>query len=141
VHPAAELAARAAIQTGVAGAIAVDRFMQTTAPDVFAAGDCVETWHRVLERNVYLPLGTTAHKQGRVAGENMVGGRRTFAGSVRTQVVKVFSLAIARTGLRDDEARRAGFDPVTVESVAWDHNPSRRAADRRERRTSQRRMA
>ena len=95
--------------------------MQTSAPNVFAAGDCAETWHRVLQRNVYLPLGTTAHKQGRVAGENMVGGHRTFSGCVGTQVVKVFELAMARTGLRDDEARRARFDPVTVESTAWDH--------------------
>lgn len=121
VRPASELAAAAGARIGVAGAIAVDRSMRTTAPDVFAAGDCVETWHRVLQRNVYLPLGTTAHKQGRVAGENMVGGRRTFPGCVGTQVVKVFDLAIARTGLRDDEARRGGFEPVTVESTAWDH--------------------
>jgi NADPH-dependent 2,4-dienoyl-CoA reductase/sulfur reductase-like enzyme len=88
---------------------------------VFAAGDCVETWHRVLDEPAYLPLGTTAYKQGRVAGENAVGGRRLFEGSLGTQVVKVFELAIARTGLRDREARTAGFDPVTVESEAWDH--------------------
>ena len=69
-----------------------------------------------------MPLGTTAHKQGRVAGENAAGGRRTFAGALGTQVVKVVDLAIARTGLRDDEARAAGFDPVTVASAAPDHN-------------------
>jgi NADPH-dependent 2,4-dienoyl-CoA reductase/sulfur reductase-like enzyme len=73
-----------------------------------------------LKRNVYLPLGTTAHKQGRVAGENMVGGTRSFQGCVGTQVVKVLELAVARTGLRDDEARRAGIDPATVESTARD---------------------
>lgn len=121
VRPASELAAAAGIGIGVAGAISVDRGMRTNAEDVFAAGDCAETRHRVLDRNVYLPLGTTAHKQGRVAGENMTGGTRTFAGSLGTQIVKVFELAIGRTGLRDDEARRGGFDPVTVESVAWDH--------------------
>jgi len=121
VRPSSALATATGIRVGVAGAISVDRFMRTSARDVFAAGDCAETWHRVLERNVYLPLGTTAHKQGRVAGENMVGGTRTFSGCVGTQVVKVFDLAIARTGLRDDEARRAGFDPITIESTAWDH--------------------
>ncbi len=121
VRPSSALASGAGIRVGVAGAISVDRSMRSSAPDVFAAGDCAETWHRVLERNVYLPLGTTAHKQGRVAGENMVGGTRRFQGCVGTQVVKVFELAIARTGLRDDEARRAGFDPVTVESTGWDH--------------------
>jgi len=121
VRPSSALASGAGIRVGAASAIAVDRSMRTSAPDVFAAGDCAETWHRVLERNVYLPLGTTAHKQGRVAGENMVGGSRSFQGCVGTQVVKVFELAVARTGLRDDEARRAGFDPVTVESAASDH--------------------
>ena len=69
----------------------------------------------------YLPLGTTSHKQGRVAGENAVGGSREFQGSLGTQVVKVFELAIARTGLRDVEARQAGFEPITVESRQFDH--------------------
>jgi NADPH-dependent 2,4-dienoyl-CoA reductase/sulfur reductase-like enzyme len=60
----------------------------------------VETWHRLLKGSTFLPLGTTSHKQGRVAGENSVGGNARFAGSLGTQVVKVFDLAIARTGLR-----------------------------------------
>jgi len=77
----------------------VSRRMETTLADVYAAGDCVETWHRLLQRYSYLPLGTTAHKQGRVAGENAIGGDVEFAGAVGTQVVKVFDLAIARTGL------------------------------------------
>ena len=81
----------------------------------------METWHRVLNHPTYLPLGSTAHKQGRIAGENSVGGTREFAGSLGTQVVKVFDLVIARTGLRDDEAVRAGFDPFTVETITWDH--------------------
>jgi NADPH-dependent 2,4-dienoyl-CoA reductase/sulfur reductase-like enzyme len=69
----------------------------------------------------YLPLGTTAHKQGRIAGETAVGGSAVFAGSLGTQVVKVFELAVARTGLRDHEAQAAGFDSVTVGSVEYDH--------------------
>ena len=88
--------------------------------DVFAAGDCVVTHHRLLGET-YLPLGTTAHKQGRVAGENALGGTREFAGSLGTQVVKIFDQAAARTGLRDHEAAAAGFDPVTVQSEADDH--------------------
>ncbi len=120
-RPVSELAAAAGVATGVRGAIRVNRRMETNLPDVYAAGDCGETWHRVTGQNVYLPLETTAHKQGRVAGENAVGGQREFAGSLGTQVVKVFDLAIARTGLRDQEAAAAGFDPLTVESAAWDH--------------------
>ena len=121
VRPDTELAVAAGVQTGVRGAIRVDRQMRTNLPDVLAAGDCVETWHRLLEKPAYLPLGTTAHKQGRVAGETAVGGDREFAGSLGTQVVKVFELAVARTGLRDPDARQAGFDPVTVASVQFDH--------------------
>jgi NADPH-dependent 2,4-dienoyl-CoA reductase/sulfur reductase-like enzyme len=94
--------------------------MHTTVPDVFAAGDCVVTYHRLLGET-YLPLGTTAHKQGRVAGENALGGTEEFAGSLGTQVVKIFEHAAARTGLRDHEARTAGFDPVTIGSEADDH--------------------
>ena len=87
---------------------------------MFAAGDCVITHHRLLGET-YLPLGTTAHKQGRVAGENALGGNRAFAGSLGTQVVKIFDQAAARTGLRDHEAAPAGFDPVTVAAQADDH--------------------
>ena len=121
VRPDTELAEAAGIELGVRGAIRVDRSMQTSAPGVLAAGDCVETWHRILERPSYMPLGTTAHKQGRIAGENALGGKREFQGSLGTQVVKVFDLAVARTGLRHIEAEEAGFDPLTAQFEAWDH--------------------
>jgi len=120
VRPDSDLAAEAGATLGLKRAIAVDNEMRTNLPDVFAAGDCVITHHRLLGKT-YLPLGTTAHKQGRVAGENALGGNRIFAGSLGTQVVKIFDQAAARTGLRDHEAETAGFDPVTVESQADDH--------------------
>jgi len=120
VRPEVALAAEAGVTLGTRGAITVDPMMRTGLPDVFAAGDCVVTHHRLLGET-YLPLGTTAHKQGRVAGENAVGGNRQFAGSLGTQVVKIFGQAAARTGLRDHEATAAGFDPVTVQSAADDH--------------------
>jgi NADPH-dependent 2,4-dienoyl-CoA reductase/sulfur reductase-like enzyme len=120
VRPDTELASSAGAALGQRGAIAVDRTMRTNLPHVFAAGDCVVTHHRLLGET-YLPLGTTAHKQGRVAGENALGGSATFAGSLGTQVVKVFDHAVARTGLRDHEAVGGGFDPLTVGSEADDH--------------------
>jgi len=120
VRPDTDLAKAAGATLGVKGAIAVDRGMRTDLPDVLAAGDCVLTHHRLLGES-YLPLGTTAHKQGRVAGENALGGSRQFAGSLGTQVVKIFDQAAARTGLRDHEAVAAGFDPVTIGSEADDH--------------------
>jgi NADPH-dependent 2,4-dienoyl-CoA reductase/sulfur reductase-like enzyme len=94
--------------------------MRTNLPDVLAAGDCVETWHRLLGRPAYLPLGTTAHKQGRVAGETAVGGDREFVGSLGTSSSRPSSWP-ALTGLRDQDAAAAGFDPVTVASTQFDH--------------------
>ena len=101
--------------------LAVDTGMRTNLPDVYAAGDCVHTHHRLLDHPTYVPLGTTAHKQGRVAGENAVGGTATYAGSLGTQVVRIFDLVAAATGLRDDEATAAGYRPLTAAAQADDH--------------------
>lgn len=121
VRPNSELGATAGVTLGTRGALRVTRRMETNLSDVYAAGDCAETWHRVLNRYAYLPLGTTAHKQGRSAGENAVGGDREFEGSLGTQVVKLFDLVIARTGLRHKEAKNASFNPFTTETTTWDH--------------------
>ncbi len=121
VQPQTDVAKNAGIALGVRNAIRVTRTMETTVPDIYAAGDCVETWHRLLRQPAYLPLGTTAHKQGRIAGENALGGQQHFAGTLGTQAVKVFDVVVARTGLPDGEARHAGFEPLTVESRIWDH--------------------
>jgi NADPH-dependent 2,4-dienoyl-CoA reductase/sulfur reductase-like enzyme len=119
--PASPLAHRAGAQLGIRDAIVVTRQMRTNLPDVFAAGDCVETYHRLLGRPTYISLGTIAHKQGRVAGENAVGGDRAYAGALGTQSLKVFELAVACTGLRDREARDGHFDPLTVSTQVNDH--------------------
>jgi NADPH-dependent 2,4-dienoyl-CoA reductase/sulfur reductase-like enzyme len=121
VEPRAELAHAIGAELGTQGAIRVSRSMETSLPDILAAGDCAETWHRLLTRPTYLPLGTTAHKQGRVAGETAIGRSARFAGTLGTQVVKVFDLVVARTGLREDEAREAGFDPLTAAGTYLDH--------------------
>jgi NADPH-dependent 2,4-dienoyl-CoA reductase/sulfur reductase-like enzyme len=122
VRPDSELAAAAGAKLGVKGAIEVDERMRTSLPGIYAAGDCVITHHRLLGPT-WLPLGTTAHKQGRVAGENALGGERAFAGSLGTQVVKVFDLVAARTGLREHEALGAGqgWTPATTASTPDDH--------------------
>jgi len=83
VRPDTTLAATAGARLGVKGAIDVDEYMRTSLPDVYAAGDCAVTHHRLLGKT-WLPLGTTAHKQGRIAGENALGGTRWFAGSLGT---------------------------------------------------------
>ena len=120
VRPDTELLAAAGAKTSIRGAVAVDEQMRTGLPEIYAAGDCVVTHHRLLG-STYLPLGTTAHKQGRVAGENAVGGEARFAGSLGTQVVKVFEVVAARTGLRRHEALAAGYTPATTQSSPDDH--------------------
>lgn len=120
VRPNTALLERAGAQLGAGRAVVVDQQMRTGIPHVFAAGDGVVTHHRLLGVT-YLPLGTTAHKQGRVAGENALGGDARFAGSVGTQVVKVFDVVAARTGLREHEAAAAGYAPATMQAVADDH--------------------
>jgi NADPH-dependent 2,4-dienoyl-CoA reductase/sulfur reductase-like enzyme len=121
VKPNAALGTEAGLETGTKGALVVNRRMESKLPEIYVAGDCAETFHRLLNRHTYLPLGTTAHKQGRVAAENAAGGNREFAGSLGTQVVKVFNLVIARTGLRHDEALCETFQPFTVECTVNDH--------------------
>jgi NADPH-dependent 2,4-dienoyl-CoA reductase/sulfur reductase-like enzyme len=120
VRPDTDLLTKAGASTGHRGAVLVEDTMATGLPHVWAAGDCVITHHRLFG-TTYLPLGTTAHKQGRVAGENALGGNAHFAGSLGTQVVKVFDLVAARTGLREHEAHAAGFTPATTQSAPHDH--------------------
>jgi NADPH-dependent 2,4-dienoyl-CoA reductase/sulfur reductase-like enzyme len=121
VDPNTHLGRDAGLKVGARGAFVTNRQMETEAPAVYVAGDCAETWHRLLQRYAYLPLGTTSHKQGRVAGENALGRHCEFQGSLGTQAVKIFQLVIARTGLRQDEAEREGFDAYTRETVTNDH--------------------
>lgn len=120
VKPDTDLLVRAGAQTGHRGAVIVEETMATGLPHVWAAGDCVITHHRLLG-STYLPLGTTAHKQGRIAGENALGGSARFAGSLGTQVVKVFDLVAARTGLREHDAVAAGFTPASTTTSPDDH--------------------
>ncbi|MFD0967599.1 FAD-dependent oxidoreductase [Plantactinospora endophytica] len=115
VRPNTALAAEAGLPIGPSGAIRVDLRMRVVdTPGVWAAGDCVESVHRVSGQPVFVPLGTHANKQGRVAGINIGGGYATFAGVVGTAVTKVCDLEVGRTGLREDEAAAAGFEFVAV---------------------------
>ena len=124
VAPEVKLAAEAGIALGGSGAIAVNAHQQTNLPFVYAAGDCCETYHRVSRKPVFIPLGDTANKQGRVAGANIGGQDVTFPGIVGSQCFKVFGLEVASTGLTEDEARQAGLTPVsaTIQGVSRAHS-------------------
>ena len=114
--PNTELAVEAGVRLGSAGAIATDASMQTNVPGVYAAGDCAEALHLVTGQPAYIPLGSTANKQGRVAGENAAGGQARFGGIVGTMVLRCFDLTVATTGLTAVAAREAGY-PVQETTI------------------------
>lgn len=114
VRPNTVLAKSAGIETGPKGGILVDNYIHTSVPDIWAAGDCIETHHLITKRPVYVPLGTTANKQGKIAGENIMGGKATFPGVLGTQVTKIFETYTAATGLNEVEAKEVGIETVTA---------------------------
>lgn len=116
VRPDVALAGKAGIALGRSGAIAVDSAQRTSAEGVYAAGDCAEAHHLVLGCPVWLPLGTTANKQGRVAGANVAGADEHFGGIVGSAGFKLFDLEVARTGLGAAEIAAAGLDAVAAVS-------------------------
>lgn len=117
VRPSVALAESAGIALGPTGAIAVNDRLRTSAPDVWAAGDCAEAAHLVTGRPAWIPLGTTANKQGKVAGANAVGADERFAGIVGSAAFKVFDLEVGRTGLGPADAARAGLDAIAAAST------------------------
>jgi NADPH-dependent 2,4-dienoyl-CoA reductase/sulfur reductase-like enzyme len=118
VRPNTKLAADAGMQMGEQGAIPVDERMQTAIEGVWAAGDCVQSWHLVSQKPFYVALGTVANKQGRVAGINIGGGSATFPGVVGTAASKICAVEVARTGLQETELQELGLTYVaaTIES-------------------------
>jgi len=137
VQPNAELATKADIRLGAKGAIEVDSRMRTSTENIWAAGDCAATVHRLTGQPVYIALGTIANKQGVVAGTNLSGGDARFPGVVGTAVSKICDVEVARTGLQEKELRnldinystatikaktRAGYfpgaGPITVKMIA-----------------------
>jgi NADPH-dependent 2,4-dienoyl-CoA reductase/sulfur reductase-like enzyme len=114
MQPNAEMAAEAGIELGRTGAIRVNDRMETNLSSVYAAGDCTEATHLVTGRAVYLPLGTTANKTGRVAGANAAGKRERFPGVAGTSIVRVCGLGVGMTGLSEWQARKEGMDPVSA---------------------------
>ena len=114
VRPDVRLAREAGIPLGTSGGIAVDARMRTQVPGVWAAGDCVESVHRLSGQRIVVALGTHANKQGRVAGINIGGGYATFPGVIGTAITRTCSVEAARTGLAEHEAGAAGYRFVTA---------------------------
>ena len=114
VRPTLQLAKDAGLEMGEAGGLLVNDQLQTSAPDIFAAGDMVEIEHRVNGKKVRIPLAGPANRQGRIAAENALGGKHSYKGSIGTSVVRVFDAVAGSTGLSLQQAHSAGIDADAV---------------------------
>jgi len=120
-RPNTTLARDAGLTIGPTGGIAVNQYLQTSDPDIYAGGDCVENVNRVTQQNMLAPLGSTANKQGRVIGTNVTGGCETFPGVLGTAIAKVFDYNVARVGLNELQAKEAGYNIVTSLVPGYEH--------------------
>ena len=122
VIPNVKLAREAGLSIGATGGIEVNEYMQTSDPDIYAVGDCVETVHRITGKKVLAPYGDLANLQGRVAGENAVMGNTViFPGTIQTGICNVFDYSAGSTGLSETSAKKNGYDDiVTVMNASTD---------------------
>ena len=118
VQPVADLASEAGVALGETGGVLVDKHMRTNLPDVWAAGDCVETTNLVSGEAAWVPLGDTANQMGRVAGTNAANPEGEepleFPGVLGTGIFEIFGLGVGKTGLSEEEAEAAGFTAVSA---------------------------
>lgn len=120
VKPNVKLAVEAGIQIGVTGAIQVNSKMQTDIEDIYACGDCIETFSIVTGKPVYRPLGSTANKTGRIAGDVITGGNLEYKGNLGTGIYKLFDMTVASTGLTEKEALAQGYEIVVCHNIKPD---------------------
>lgn len=114
VKPNVEIAAEAGIELGENGAIKVTPKMETNIPDIYAAGDCVEKNHMVSKTPIWVPLGSTANKEGRCAAINLCGGDECFEGILGSAVTRYFGFTMSITGLTEKQAKKLGFEPISI---------------------------
>lgn len=111
IHPNTTFLKDSGIElSGENGAVIIDQQMCTNLTDIYAAGDCAQVYHKQKQANVYLPLGTTANKTGKLAGVNLTGGKENYVGALGSACLKVFDLEMARTGLSENEAKDRGYN-------------------------------
>lgn len=120
VKPNVELAKEAGIELGANGSIKVDTKMMTNIKDVYACGDCTESYSVITKRPLYRPLGSTANKMGRIAGDQVSGGNLEFRGILGTGIFKLFDMTVAQTGLTEREALNEGFQTVVCHNIKPD---------------------
>ena len=120
VRPAVDLAKKAGIEIGSTGAIKVNTKMQTSIADIYACGDCAESYSLITKKPIYRPLGSTANKTGRIVGEQLTGIDLEFRGILGTGIFKVFDMSVAQTGLSEKEAQAEGYDVEVCHNIKPD---------------------
>ncbi|WP_252244688.1 MULTISPECIES: FAD-dependent oxidoreductase [unclassified Clostridium] len=120
VRPNVDLARECKIEIGITGAIKVDNRMETNIKDIYACGDCIETFSLITGKSIYRPLGSTANKTGRIAGDALTGGNLRYKGNLGTGIFKLFDMTIANTGLSEKEALSEGYDIVVCHNIKPD---------------------
>ncbi len=120
IGPNTELAKAAGLEVAPGGFLVVNDHMQTSDPDIYAGGDCVQIKNLITGKPGYFPLGSMANRQGRVIGTNMAGGDAFFKGAVGSFVVKTFDMALAGAGLSVQTALKEGFDAVGIQVAQFD---------------------
>ena len=117
VRPNTTLAREMGIHLGKFVGIRVNEKMETNLPDVYACGDCIESFHVVTEKPVYRPLGSTANKTGRIAGDCVTGGSLEFRGVLGTGIFRIFDLTVGQTGLTEREALENGYEILASHNI------------------------
>jgi len=117
IRPNVELAQKAGLELGETGAIKVNKKMETSLPDIYAVGDCAEAYSLLTGKPLYRPLGTTANKMGRIAGENITGGHLEFRGILGTGIFKIGEYTVAQTGLSEREAFKEGYSVEIAHNI------------------------
>ncbi|MEK4947249.1 MAG: FAD-dependent oxidoreductase [Carnobacterium inhibens] len=121
VRPNTELAKKIGVEIGTSGAIAVNKKMQTNLSNVYAVGDVAESFSVITGKPIYRPLGSTANKMGRIAGDVMTGGNLEHRGVLGTGIFRIFDLHVGQTGLTEKEAKIAGYEVEVLYSIKPDH--------------------
>lgn len=114
VRPVVDIAEAAGIKLGITGAIKVNSRMETSIPDIYACGDCTEKVNMISDTPVWVPLGSTANKEGRVAAINLCGGSEDFEGILGSSVTRYLGLNISMSGFSEKNAQKLGYDTVSV---------------------------
>ena len=120
VRPQVKLAEKAGVLLGKTGAIQVNQQMQTNIPGIYACGDCIEHYHLITGKSIYRPLGSTANKTGRIAGDCATGGDLEFRGILGTGIFKIFDLVVAQTGFTEREAKAQGYEVRVCHNIKPD---------------------